>query len=77
MGEAIETALDKHDCGDIDVIAVHGKLEKEEKFFNLTAFCSDDMIHGYDCQPVRCYLSTASRDHGINHSNLRFEVIFI
>jgi superfamily II DNA/RNA helicase len=73
--DAIETSLDKNECCDIDVITVHGQLEKEEKFFNLTAFCSDDVVDGFDRQPSRVYTSTASGDHGINHSDLRAEVM--
>jgi superfamily II DNA helicase RecQ len=73
--DAIETSLDRNECGDIDVVTVHGQLEKEEKFFNLTTFCSDDIVDGFDRQPSRVYTSTGSGDHGINHSDLRSEVI--
>ena len=75
VNESMERSFDKQGCGDIDIAVVHGHMPKEEKFFNLKTFCSNEVIDDYDYSPVRCFISTSASDHGIDHNLLCFEVI--
>ena len=52
-----------------DVMHIHGKMDKDDKFASINLFCGNVIVDGFN---PRCLVTTASSDLGVNHPNAQF-----
>ena len=60
--------------GNIDVVEIHGDLNKRTKFYQCRAFCDSGVWDGYDTDRVDGCFGTSAINIGFDHPGLCFQV---
>lgn len=71
--QSTELAMDAAEI-DLDVIEIHGDLNKVTKFYRCRAFCSGEMWDGYDTERVVGCFGTSAIDVGFDHPHLVYQI---
>ncbi len=70
LAKSLEEKLDE-EGNECDVVHLHGKLEKEEKFHLSNLFCQKTTLSDYD---PRVLIATSTSDHGVDHPDAQLVV---